>query len=70
MNGMMDSAMIIISLLLLALDILAIFKIVNSELILRKKILWGLIIAVLPLLGLALYYLSGKKLVQTAGKSA
>ena len=51
----------IIGLVILVLDILAIIQIVKSAAPGGKKALWIILILVLPVLGLILYYLLGKK---------
>jgi hypothetical protein len=51
----------IIGLVILVLDILAIVDCVKSNKDTGKKALWIILILVLPLLGLILYYLIGKK---------
>jgi hypothetical protein len=51
----------IISLVILILDIIAIIDVWKSSLDDTKKLLWTLLIILLPLVGLILYYLLGKK---------
>ncbi|TDR20592.1 PLDc N-terminal domain-containing protein [Marinicella litoralis] len=51
----------IIGLIILILDIIAIIEVVNSSRPVEQKLLWVLIILLLPLLGLILYYVIGKK---------
>jgi len=42
-------------------DIIAIIDVIKSSMSTGKKILWILLILVLPVLGLILYYLVGRK---------
>lgn len=51
----------LLGLVVLILDIMAIIELVNSSRPNEEKILWVVIILLLPLLGLILYYLIGKK---------
>jgi hypothetical protein len=51
----------IIGLVILVLDILAIVKIVQSKATLVSKLLWALLVLVLPLLGLIIWWLMGPK---------
>ena len=51
----------IISLIILILDVIAIIDVVKSSMEVSKKFLWILLIVILPVLGLILYYLLGKK---------
>lgn len=51
----------IIGLVILVLDIIAIVDAVKSSMDTGKKVLWVILILVLPVLGLILYYLLGKK---------
>ncbi|MBP9854977.1 MAG: PLDc_N domain-containing protein [Candidatus Omnitrophica bacterium] len=51
----------LIGLVVLVLDILAIIDVLKSNQEQGKKILWVLLIFFLPLIGLILYYLVGKK---------
>lgn len=51
----------IIGLIILVLDILAIIELVKSSRPDSEKLLWVLIILLLPLIGLILYYVIGKK---------
>ncbi len=51
----------IIGLVILVLDILAIVQVVKSGMTGGKKALWIILILVLPVIGLILYYLVGKK---------
>ena len=51
----------IIGLVILILDILAIIQVLKSSVSGGKKALWIILILILPLVGLILYYLIGKK---------
>ena len=51
----------IIGLVILILDILAILQVLKSSMSGGKKALWIVLILVLPVVGLILYYLIGKK---------
>ena len=51
----------LIGLIILILDIIAIIDAVKSSMDTGKKILWIVLIALLPIIGLVLYYLIGKK---------
>ncbi len=51
----------IIGLVILVLDILAILQVVKSALTGGKKLLWILVIVFIPVIGLVLYYLLGRK---------
>jgi hypothetical protein len=51
----------IIALVILVLDIIAVIDAVKSSLDTGKKVLWIVLIIVLPIVGLILYYLLGKK---------
>ena len=51
----------LLGLVILILDILAIIDCIKSDLETGKKILWILLILILPVVGLILYYLLGKK---------
>ena len=51
----------IIGLVILILDILAIIQVVKSSMDGGKKALWIVLILLLPVVGLILYYLIGKK---------
>ena len=51
----------ILGFIILLLDILAIVQIVNSRLHTDKKIFWTAIIILLPILGLILWHLVGKR---------
>lgn len=49
------------ALVILILDILAIMDLLKSNQDMGKKVLWIVLIIILPLVGLILYYLVGKK---------
>lgn len=51
----------IFALIILVLDILAVLDCIKTQQDSTKKILWIALIVFLPLLGLILYYLVGKK---------
>lgn len=51
----------ILGLAILVLDIIAIVDCLKSSLETPKKVLWILLIVILPVVGLILYYLVGKK---------
>lgn len=51
----------LLGLVVLVLDIVAIVDAVKSSLDKGKKILWIILILVLPVLGMVLYFLIGKK---------
>ncbi|MBN1258062.1 MAG: PLDc N-terminal domain-containing protein [Planctomycetes bacterium] len=51
----------IIGLIVLILDIIAIIDVVKSSMSGGKKALWIILILILPIIGLVLYYLVGKK---------
>ncbi|HXV27743.1 MAG TPA: PLDc N-terminal domain-containing protein [bacterium] len=51
----------IIGIVVFILDIVAIVDCVRSSLAAGKKALWVLLILVLPILGMVLYFLVGKK---------
>jgi len=51
----------IIGILVLVLDIVAILDVVKGSFETGKKALWIVLILVLPLIGMALYFLIGKK---------
>ena len=53
--------MILIALIVLVLDIVAIADIISSWKDTEKKVLWILLILILPLVGMLLYFLLGKK---------
>ncbi len=51
----------LLGLVVLVLDILAIINVIKSSVTTGKKILWIALILLLPLVGLILYYLLGRK---------
>lgn len=51
----------IFGLILFALDVWAIASVINSRAEQNTKIIWVLIIAVLPFLGLVIWYFAGPK---------
>ncbi len=51
----------LISALILALDIVAIYGVLTSSMSTGKKVLWILIILLLPILGMILWFLLGRK---------
>ena len=51
----------IFGLVVLILDIVAIVDIVKSTLDSGKKVLWVLLVVLLPLVGMVLYFVIGKK---------
>ena len=51
----------VIGLIILILDIIALVDILKSSMDTGKKILWILLIIVLPVIGMVLYFLIGKK---------
>lgn len=51
----------ILGIIILVLDILAVIDILKSSMTGGKKVLWVLLIVFLPIIGLILYYLVGKK---------
>jgi hypothetical protein len=51
----------ILSLVILVLDIIAIIDVLKSAKDTGKKILWVILILFLPVIGLILYYLIGRK---------
>lgn len=50
-----------IGLLILALDIVAIYTVLTSSLSTPKKVLWVFVILFLPVLGMILWFLIGRK---------
>ena len=50
----------VLGLVILVLDILAIVNSVQSSMETGKKVLWVVLILILPLIGLVLYYLVGR----------
>lgn len=51
----------ILGLIILVLDIIAIVQILKSSKTTGQKILWLLLVILLPVIGLLLYFLLGKK---------
>jgi hypothetical protein len=51
----------LIGLIVLVLDIIAIVDVVKSSMDAGKKALWIILVLVLPVLGMILYFLVGKK---------
>ena len=51
----------VIGLIILILDIIALVDILKSSMDTGKKILWIVLIIVLPVIGMVLYFLIGKK---------
>jgi hypothetical protein len=51
----------ILGLVVLVLDIIAIIDVLKSSMATGKKVLWIILILVLPLVGMVLYFLIGKK---------
>ncbi|HXY55653.1 MAG TPA: PLDc N-terminal domain-containing protein [Nitrospirota bacterium] len=51
----------ILGLVVLVLDIIAIIDVLKSSMATGKKILWIILILVLPIVGMVLYFLIGKK---------
>ena len=51
----------LLGLIVLVLDIIAIVDVAKSSKDMAKKILWVILILVLPVVGLILYFLVGKK---------
>ncbi len=51
----------ILGLIILVLDVVAIIDAVKSTLPKGQKILWIVLVVVLPLIGMALYFFIGKK---------
>ena len=51
----------LLGLLILVLDVVAIIDLLKGSMDTAKKILWIILILVLPLIGMALYFLIGKK---------
>ncbi len=51
----------ILGLLVLVLDIIAIVDVVKSSIDTGKKTLWVILIIILPVIGMILYFLMGKK---------
>jgi len=51
----------LLGLIVLVLDIIAIVDCVKSSMDTGKKVLWIILVLVLPLIGMILYFLIGKK---------
>ena len=51
----------LIGLVVLVLDIIAIIDVLKSSVATGKKVLWIILILVLPFVGMVLYFLIGKK---------
>jgi hypothetical protein len=51
----------LLGLVILVLDVIAIIDAVKSSLVTSKKVLWIILILLLPVIGLILYYLVGRK---------
>ena len=51
----------LLSLVILVLDIVAIVDVLKSSMTTGKKVLWILIILILPVIGLLLYFFLGKR---------
>ena len=51
----------ILGLLVLVLDIIAILDVLKSSMDTGKKALWVILILILPVIGMVLYFLIGKK---------
>ncbi len=51
----------LLGLIVLVLDIIAIVDVLGSSMDTGKKALWILLILILPVVGMALYFLIGKK---------
>ena len=51
----------LIGLVILVLDIIAILDVLKTQTTTGKKVLWIILILVLPLIGMALYFVIGKK---------
>ena len=51
----------LLGLLILVLDIVAIIDLLKSSMDTAKKIFWIILIVVLPIIGMAAYFLIGKK---------
>jgi hypothetical protein len=50
-----------LGLIILFLDIIAILDVLKSSMDTGKKVLWVVLILILPVIGMALYFLLGKK---------
>jgi len=51
----------LLGLIILVLDIIAIVDVVKSSQDTTKKVLWILLVLILPVVGMVLYFLLGKK---------
>jgi hypothetical protein len=51
----------LLGLVVLVLDIVAIVNIVQSAMATDKKVLWVLLVALLPVIGMVMYFVIGKK---------
>jgi len=51
----------LLGLVVLVLDIIAIIDVLKSSMATGKKVLWIILILVLPVVGMVLYFLIGKK---------
>ena len=51
----------ILGLLILVLDIIAIVDVIKSSMDTGKKALWIILVLILPVIGMVLYFLIGKK---------
>jgi hypothetical protein len=51
----------LLGLLILVLDIIAIVDVMQSSMETAKKILWIVLILILPVIGMVLYFLIGKR---------
>ncbi len=51
----------LISLVVLVLDIIAIINIIQSKMTTSNKVLWVLLVVLLPVIGMVLYFVIGKK---------
>ena len=51
----------ILGLLILVLDIIAIIDVIKSSMDTGKKALWIILVLILPVIGMVLYFLIGKK---------
>jgi hypothetical protein len=51
----------LLSLIILVLDIVAIIDVLKSSMSTGKKVLWILLILILPVIGLLLYFFLGRK---------
>ncbi|MFA6349838.1 MAG: PLD nuclease N-terminal domain-containing protein [Candidatus Omnitrophota bacterium] len=51
----------LLGLVVLVLDIIAIVDVVKSTMVTGKKVLWIILVLILPVIGMILYFLLGKK---------